>query len=544
MDSRVFHDMMVRRLKSLCAYVRIIILGAKSQYKSLPGMIISSLAPPLIIAAAFIAAGPLISGAFAQPKLNLVFCDLEGSAYFDTVLNLLLSDESVTKTITVRKLEYNEAISELSKGEADAVIIFPESFISDMSKGINRPVKILGSEADPVRTVYIKEFMQSAADQLSAAQSAINTVWFSADRESMSETRRNLFFTTLVLEFTSKAFARSIYFTFNNVDPPFEGISPAAFLITSALAAIIFFGSLAGVKQVLFERRTGITTRLAASGSSGARVAFYHIAPIYIKQLLCAAFALLIALPVIAVTAAAAGYEAYPDISADAAALRGGNLSVIGGFIDSAMDSLIENDAEGGGDGAEDGAKRDGNDGEANGGEADGAKADGAERDEPSDMALSDRAGDMGKAPDTERGGNSFRLSDLPDIIKMTVSGENFARYINAFVLLCVLCLFTSSIALFLGCMMNRAESADVLIITLGIFMAVAGGTVIPYPYLPDIFQAMGPFSFNRHAQSLIASALFGNGAADGAAAALAAFSAAAAAFFIASILKIKYDRI
>ena len=146
---------------SVLAFIRLILLGAKSRFRSFLGMAAGALAAPLIVAAAFSAAGPLIAGAFSQPKLELVFCDLEGSAYFDTILGLLLADESITKTVTVRKLGYGEALDELAAGAADAVVVFPEAFISDMSRGINRPIQILGSEADPVRSVFIKEFMEA-----------------------------------------------------------------------------------------------------------------------------------------------------------------------------------------------------------------------------------------------------------------------------------------------------------------------------------------------------------------------------------------------
>ena len=570
------------------SYIRLICLGAKSRFRSLLAMIFSALSAPLIIAAAFVAAGPLLAGAFTQPKLELVFCDLEGSAYFDTILNLLLADESVTKTVTIKKLGYDEALSELDRGAADAAIIFPEAFISDMSRGINNPIKILASESDPVRSVFIKEFIQSAADELSAAQSAINTVWFNMDLEKMSDLRRNMVFSSLVLEYTSKAFARGVYYTFQNVDPPYEGSSPAAFLTASALAAMIFFGALAGVKQILQERAAGITVRLAASGLSCARVALYHFAPIYLKQLMCACFALLIALPAVTVAVTASSRDAGNGEGESAAVvgmvIQGaessttGQTSVIGGVIESEIGAGAHagGDSGGGanGDGSADvGGGDDNGDGSVDGnrdsivdGGADisgdtgvgvGADINGSGISDGSPAAagyaaasIDDSAaltGDTAGSGDSARlgddGGASFSLADIPQLIKMSATKENAARLLDAFWVICVLCLFTSALALFCGCMLKRAESAETLIVTSGIVMAVAGGTVIPYPYMPEIFKAIGPFCFNGHAQKLIASALFGGGAA-GASAAPTVFAIIAATLIAISVLKIKADSI
>ena len=546
-------------LINISAYFRLISLSAKSHFKSVWGMVISAFIAPLIIAAAFVAAGPLIAGSFAQPRLDLIFCDLEGTMYFDTVLDLLLADESVTRTVTIRKLDYDEALAELGSGGADAVIIFPEDFISDMSRGINRPLRILGNESDPVRTVFIREFMQSAADQLSAAQSAINTVWFNTDTQNMSEARRNIFFTSLVLEYTSKAFARGIYYTFHNVEPAHESSSAAAFLTASALAAIVFFGSLPGVKQILKERRAGITARLAASGVSGISAAFYHFIPIYFKQLLCACFAVLIALPAVTIATASpqtgqninaavtAGANAAVMAEANGAVTAGANgalgiggedLAAIGDVITSAMGAIGHlAPVEGGGGGG-------GEIGDANGA-AGGAPGAGSE--------IGDTGGAAGRASDVAdgapgagvagvagvNGGSVFSLAGAQALFRVVATRENASRLASAFFVMAILCLFTSSLALFIGYMLKRAESADLLIVTVGIVMAIAGGTVIPYPFMPDIFQSIGPFCFNRWAQSLIASALFGGDVGDGAPA-LIVFALLAALLVAASALRIK----
>jgi len=492
------------------AFIRLVCLSAKSHFGSLAAMALGAAIAPLLAAAVFAAAGPTLAGAFAQVKLELIFCDLEGSSYFDTLLNLLLADESITKTVSVRKLDYADALAELAEGRADAVVAFPESFLSDMAAGINRPIRIYGNESDPVKTVFIREFMQSAAAELSAAQSAINNVWFHMDLESMNGFRRNMVFTSLTLEYTSKAFARSVYYTFRNVSPLYEGSSPAAYVTASVLAALVFFGAISGIRLVMAERRAGVAARLAASGVTGVRAALYHFAPIYLKQLICACLAVTLALP--AVTAAdaisrrgsdASAYSSGPSSRAEDAKGDAGGGAILGGIIKGSLNPAADSAAD------EAGVESD----------IDSSSGDPSDIGDPANASLS-----------------------LYEILNMTATEENASRLADAIAAMCLLCLFTSAVSLFLGYMFRRPESAEAFIVTLGVAMAIAGGTIIPYPYMPDIMKSFGPFCFNSWAQRAIASALFGGVAVDSTRI-LAVFFALAALLFYAAIVKIKAER-
>jgi len=327
----------------------------------------------------------------------------------------------------------------------------------------------------------------------------------------MNDGMRNFIFTALTLEYTSKAFARGIYYTFHNVQPPYEGSSPAIFITASALAALVFFGSLAGVRQIIDERNAGITARLAASGVSGFRAASYYFIPIYAKQLICACFAVVIALPATMLApvsvATAAAYETAAEGDSDGEAV-----------LDAVISDALDPDRA-----------ADGSDADATAGRDGGALA--AE----TDGGGPDRAGGA-----NQRAGTSG-LAGLTDAVARAASPENLPRLAGAFAVMAVLCLFTSSLALFAGGIFKRAESADVLIVTLGIAMAIAGGTVIPYPYLPAAFQAAEPFSFNRWAQKLIAASLFG-GPADGGRTVLAVFTVLAMCLFTFAALKNKSE--
>ncbi|MDR3121252.1 MAG: ABC transporter permease [Clostridiales bacterium] len=397
------------------AFAKLIILGAKGYFRSLRRIALFALIPPLLIAAAFFAAGPVFAGALSPGKLSLVFCDLEGSAYFDTLSGLMLSDEAIDKTATVQKLGYQEALRALEGGLADAVIVFPETFLRDMIAGVNQPVRVLIGDVEPLRAALIREFMQSAAAEISAAQSAINTVWYHMDTQSMSQARMEGAFSALVFEYASKAFSRSLLYTFRNVPPSYEGGSPAAFFLTSYLAAFLLFGCASGVKRLIAERALGVPARLAATGFSAARVALYHFIPLFLTLLFSACCA--------ALTVAAAFWG-------------------LG----------LQTDAAGGATGAAAGA---------------GISASGA------------------------------------------VLGDAAGRMVLCFLVLAVLCGFTASFALFLGQLLRRAASAEIFVATSGALMAVVGGTLIPYPYLPEYFQTLGFFSFNRWAQKLVAAALF-----------------------------------
>jgi hypothetical protein len=432
-------------------------LGLKNHFKTWRALLLWALLPPLMTAAIGVSAGFAVEGRLLSDRLAVIFCDLEGSPYFDLFMNMALADESVSKTVEIRKLGYGEAIGELKAGSADAAVIFPETFIRDMMDGINQPVTLVCRDADSMDSVLIREYVTSAANEISATQGAINTVWhfrnLSAPADAASAYGS---FADLVIKYAMKAFSRKDLYSYSSVSGGF-GADPLAFYASSFVAAFIFLGAAFGVRNIALCRDRLIPDRLASAGLSPAAVAFCNYAPLLFSAFLGAASAVLSVFAVYASRGAVLGVGAAPPAGGPA-----GMAGSAGGASGFGLDALV---------------------GGAGGGAGGGVTA--------------------------------------------------------AALLLCLasvfcLCLFASALSLFLSQLFRSHYAACFFVVTAGIAMAVAGGTVIPYPYLPDIFQTLGRYSYSFWAQRMIAGALFEGRAA---AAPAAAFALLAGLLFAASAL-------
>jgi len=143
----------------------------------------------------------------------------------------------------------------------------------------------------------------------------------------------------------------------------------------------------------------------------------------------------------------------------------------------------------------------------------------------------------------SEPGESAFTVPQIMNAVKNMLLDKGAERPLRILTVICSLCLFTSSLSLFVGYTLKRQESADILLVTLGIVMVVAGGTVIPYPYMPDIFMQFKPFCFNSWAQAAIASALFGDGVfTDNAP--LAGFAALAVLLLSLTVIRVRKARV
>ncbi|MDR1060078.1 MAG: ABC transporter permease, partial [Clostridiales bacterium] len=425
--------------------MRLFRLGLKNHIHSWRAFALWALLPLLLIAAGALALASALAGSPLTDRLSVVFCDLEGSPYFDIFMNMALADESVSKTVAIRELGYDDAIAALEAGRADAVAVFPETFIRDMMDGINQPVTVLFRDAGTMDAVLIKEFVSSAANEISATQSAINTAWrfrLLAAPEGAAPAGGS--FADLVIKYALKAFSRKVIYSYRSISSGF-GVSPLSFYLSSFLACYIFFGSALGIKGIIADRGRLIPDRLAASGLGPAAVSLCYFAP-----LLCSSFA----------GAAVAALGVFAVFASGGAAL---------GFASKLLGGL------GGAAGA-----------------AGPLGASGA----PGSPAAGAAAGGGGQP--------AFDAGAL--LGGASVSAESLLACLAA--IFC-LCLFAAALSLFLGQAFRSSSGARFFVVTSGAVMAVLGGTLIPYPYLPDFFQTAGRASYSLWAQRLISSALF-----------------------------------
>ena len=247
--------------------------------------------PPLIVLLLFLTIFPVLSETITSQRLSLAFVDLEGSTYFNTMVGIIEGTESITALIDLKLLSYDDALDSLAARQVDAVVVFPERFIADMVNGINQPVDVILSADNPLKTIYIREFMESAADEITAVQSAINTVWYYRDITGMSINQQNTSFNNLVLDYMVRAFSRNQFFVFEKVSN-FHGATPVEFYMITFLVSALFLAPLSGIRSILTERENFVPARLKTTGFSDRSIVLYHFIPLLIQSMLCSFFLL------------------------------------------------------------------------------------------------------------------------------------------------------------------------------------------------------------------------------------------------------------
>jgi hypothetical protein len=364
------------------------------------------LLPPAIIAILCAGFGFLSSSERMFDKISGGFCDPEDSAYSAMITGILMNNERFKEFLTIEKYDRETLLSKMNAGELDAAIFLPDNFVADMQVGINHPIEVMCNESEPLKAAVIREFMQSAAAQITAAQSTINTIWFHSDTDSLDQSARNNLFNSLVMNYVLMAFTRDKYFSQATVSA-FGDYGIEHFFIASSLSLFIFLMCATCIKPVIRNSGRDIYKRLYASGRGPFSIALLGQLPIFIIS-----FAQSLAILAI--------------------------LKLLSSFGPTA--GLID-------------------------------------------------------------------LSGITPVSAALVAAATAA-----------ICLLASSIV-HLACLLFRSvEATEIFSFAFIIFSAVIGGTVIPYAYLPGIFEKIGFFSFSRWAQSAVLSAAFerwSGGAAD-----------------------------
>jgi len=379
-------------------FIRALYYNIKSSVSSWYVFLLLILLPPVAIALLCAGLGPLASSELLFSKLNVGFCDAENSIYSSVISNILVNDEKFKTFLTIDMLDDQTAMSRIESGELDAAIFLPDNFVADMSIGINRPIRVVCNDSNPLKTAVIKEFMESAAAQITAAQSAINTVWFNSDLEGLSERAFNNKFNSLVMNYMFKAFARDKY-SVSRLVSAFGSYSMAHFLIASALSLSVFLICSTCIKQAVYNRSRRINSRLYSGGLGPLRISLAGQLPFF--------------------------------------------------FISFAQTLLI--------------------------------------------LILLKVLSVAGPA------------RELIDLDGITLSAAALTAVAAAAV-----CFFAASIV-HLSCQLfKNTESVEIFSITFIIISAIAGGTVIPYAYLPGFFEKLGVASYSRWTQNTLLSAAYG----------------------------------
>lgn len=145
-----------------------------------------------------------------------------------------------------------------------AAIIIPEGFSDSVAIGENKPVTVIGNRAMPLQSFVVKNLMQSAANLVSASQSAINTIYYYNQKAGLRGEELEKEYNDSTMKFFLEALSRNEIFSQVEASPVFD-LTPMEYFTAALVVVFLMFAGMPGMKMLVSERSYGLTRRLMAS---------------------------------------------------------------------------------------------------------------------------------------------------------------------------------------------------------------------------------------------------------------------------------------
>lgn len=220
------------------------------------------LAAPLLIISFFTyALTPLMDKSNFVEPFPIALVDMENTTQIRILENQL---KEIGIFSEIRRLDEKAAMQELSDQSVGGIIIIPPDFTNSVSVGENKPVSVIGSSAMPLQAYIVKNTVQSAANLVSAAQSAIITIYHYDYAAGLSAAQIDERYNNAVMEYFLGAMARKEIFA--RVDrQSYYDLTPAEYFTAALIVVFMMFAGMPGMKMLVSERSIGITRRLYAA---------------------------------------------------------------------------------------------------------------------------------------------------------------------------------------------------------------------------------------------------------------------------------------
>jgi ABC-2 type transport system permease protein len=177
----------------------------------------------------------------------------------------------------VQRLDEEEAMRRLADQSVGGVILLPEDFTASVAAGENKPVTVIGSSSMPLQAYVVKNVMQSAANLVSAAQSAIITIYHYSREADLEGKELDTVYNNAIADFFLEALARNEVFTAAE-DASEYSLTPAEYFSSALIVVFLMFAGMPGTKMLVTERSEGVMRRLSASPAAAWKVILSKLA--------------------------------------------------------------------------------------------------------------------------------------------------------------------------------------------------------------------------------------------------------------------------
>lgn len=154
-----------------------------------------------------------------------------------------------------------------------------------MSVGENKPFRVITNSSKPLIANFIKNYMQSYADLISASQNGIMTAYVYYSKVTSPEEFYDKKYTDVITKFSLKALSRNEAFESRKVSY-IPDVTKYEYFTAALLVVFIMFGGIMGIKFTAGEKQLGISTRLNISPLKNIEFIIARFATVFILSLL------------------------------------------------------------------------------------------------------------------------------------------------------------------------------------------------------------------------------------------------------------------
>lgn len=229
--------------------------------KDWKALILLLVMPFLFINLFIYALSPYLNNSRFIEPFEIALADNEDTAQ-TRILARQLEEIGIFKKI--RRVSEDEARELVGKGEVAAAIIIPPEFTHSIAVGENKPVTVLGSKAMPLQSHVVKNLVQSAANLVSAGQSAINAIYYYNSKAGLDRKELDREFSKSTSKFFLEMLSRNEMFSHIEGMPGFDA-TPAEYFTAALITVFLMFSGMPAMKMIVNEKCMGIIRRLRAS---------------------------------------------------------------------------------------------------------------------------------------------------------------------------------------------------------------------------------------------------------------------------------------
>ncbi|MDR5658360.1 ABC transporter permease [Serpentinicella sp. ANB-PHB4] len=200
-------------------------------------------------------------------KMDVILVNQDTHPLSHFLIDQITEDENVTSILNIIELDdHLEAEESVRKNEVIAGIIIPSGFVNSLEVGTNYPLKLYTNNFNPIYSQMIESMLDSYMKSVSAGQSAVNAVWDYYGKMEIPREQKIRKIDTVVNDITLRAFLTRNNIFYKETIENVNSIDSVRYYFFSILIIMMMLLSIAGLKELVIEKKQMVFQRLRLIG--------------------------------------------------------------------------------------------------------------------------------------------------------------------------------------------------------------------------------------------------------------------------------------